>query len=313
MADLTTLRLLDYNARRVHLPDPDSLRCFVAGAKLLNFRAAARAVGLTPAALGQRIAQLEHQLGRPLFYRSSRQVILSEAGLAFLPAAERALDGLGDALRAGRGEAGPAPMEIFVGTRYELGLSWIVPMLPDLRRRMPHLTFNLYFGSGADLLLRVRGQEIHCAVGSMRVSDPKISSVRLHREDYVLVAERSLARKTPLRRPDDAGRHTLIDENPQLSLYAYWRDAPAAPPLAFGRMMYRGTIAAIRDAVLGGDGVAVLPKYLVAPELKAGRMVVLYPSVAPLHDYFRLYFRTDDPRRSAYDGLAAEMLRFPLR
>ena len=87
------------------LPAPDSLRCFVAAARLLNFRAAARVVGLTPAALGQRIAQLEDQLGRPLFHRSSRRVALADAGLAFLPAAERALEGLGEALRAGRGEA----------------------------------------------------------------------------------------------------------------------------------------------------------------------------------------------------------------
>ena len=37
----------------------DSLRCFVAAAEHLNFRTAARAVALTPAALGQRIRQLE--------------------------------------------------------------------------------------------------------------------------------------------------------------------------------------------------------------------------------------------------------------
>ena len=36
------------------LPSMDNLRCFVAAAETLNFRAAARAVALTPAALGQR-------------------------------------------------------------------------------------------------------------------------------------------------------------------------------------------------------------------------------------------------------------------
>src|SRR4029079_1882474 len=45
-------------------PSLQSLRCFVEAARLLNFRAAARAVALTPAALGQRIAQLEGQIGR---------------------------------------------------------------------------------------------------------------------------------------------------------------------------------------------------------------------------------------------------------
>src|SRR5262249_3578107 len=73
-------------------PSLESLRCFAEAARLLNFRAAARAVALTPAALGQRIQQLEGQLGRPLFHRSTRRVTLSEAGLALLPHAQRALE-----------------------------------------------------------------------------------------------------------------------------------------------------------------------------------------------------------------------------
>ena len=295
------------------LPAPDSLRCFVAAARLLNFRAAAKVVGLTPAALGQRIAQLEDQLGRPLFHRSSRRVALADAGLAFLPAAERALEGLAEALRAGRGDAGPAPMDIFLGTRHELGMSWIVPMLPRIARALPHLTFNLYFGSGTDLLLRVRSQEIHCAVGSMRAADPKIASARLHREDYVLVGQAALVGQRPLRRPEDAAAHALIDENPQLPLYAYWRDAPAAPVLPFGRVVYRGTIAAIRHAVLAHEGLAVLPRYLVAADLAAGRLEELLPRVVPLHDHFRLFFRADDPKRSVYETLAEHMIKMPLR
>jgi LysR family transcriptional regulator, glycine cleavage system transcriptional activator len=75
----------------------------------------------------------------------------------------------------------------------------------------------------------------------------------------------------------------------------------------------RGTIAAIRDAVLGGGGVAVLPRYLVAADLAARRLVPLLSKIEPLHDYFRLFFRADDARRSSYETLAAAMLRAPLR
>src|SRR5262249_49525589 len=89
------------------LPSFDSLRCFLEAARLLNFRAAARAVALTPAALGQRIAQLEGQIGRPLFHRTTRRVTLSEAGLALLGHAQRALEAADACVRAGRGETGP--------------------------------------------------------------------------------------------------------------------------------------------------------------------------------------------------------------
>jgi len=49
----------------VILPSLESLRCFVEAARLLNFRKAARAVALTPAAFGARI----RQLGAPLDFR----------------------------------------------------------------------------------------------------------------------------------------------------------------------------------------------------------------------------------------------------
>src|SRR4051812_44676600 len=102
------------------LPDIDSLRCFVAAARQLNFRGASRAVALTPAALGQRIRQLEEQLEVQLFHRTTRSVVLTEAGLALLPTAERCLNSAGDCVRAARGEVGPPPMELVLGTRHEL-------------------------------------------------------------------------------------------------------------------------------------------------------------------------------------------------
>ena len=201
-----------------------------------------------------------------------------------------------------------------LGTRHELGMSWIVPMLPLLRRRHPQLTIHLYVGSGSDLLIRVRTGEVHCAVGSMRMDDPKLDAVRLHREDYVFVGQPALMRQTPLRRPADAARHTLLDERSALPLYAYWRDsAGGRDRLTFGRFVYLGTTAAIRAGVLAGDGIAVLPKYLIAPDLAAGRLVSILPRVRPLHDFFRLIFRTDDPRRSLYQSVATTMASQPLR
>ena len=64
----------------MRLPDLDSLRCFEAAAVALNFRRAARAVALPPAAFSDRIRQLEDQVGEPLFKRSTRQVALTVAG-----------------------------------------------------------------------------------------------------------------------------------------------------------------------------------------------------------------------------------------
>ncbi len=295
------------------LPSIDSLRCFCAAAKFLNFRAASRAVALTPAAFGQRIKQLEDQLGAQLFVRTTRSVRLSVAGLALLPVAERALASVEDCTRAVAAGGAVPRMDIVLGTRHELGLSWILPQVDALVREHPWLDLHLYFGSGVDLVNRVRSMELDCAVTSSRLNDPKLDGIRLHREDYVFVGAPALLDKTPLREPKDAERHVLIDIDDALSLYAYWRDAPRAAALSFGKLSRFGTIEAIRQRIVAGAGVGVLPKYLVMRDLEAKRLRVLFPKVTLLHDYFRLVVRADDTRRALLETLAASLAAAPLR
>lgn len=300
--------------RRGPLPDLDSLRCFVEAARLLNFRAASKAVGLTPAALGQRIKQLEEQLEVRLFHRTTRKVELTEAGLALVPAANAALDSAFDCVRAARGELGPVAMDLKIGTRHELGLSWIVPMLPKLAEDHPGITVHLYFGSGPDLELRTRTQEIDCAVSSRRITDPKVDGIRLHREDYVLVASPGLLARVPFDRVEDARNHVVIDTSMELALFRYWRDAPGGDDtITFRAERYMGTIDAIRSAVIHELGVAVLPAYLIRHDLAAGRLVPLLPEVEPVADWFRLIHRKDDPRVSLLRAIAETMQGEPLK
>jgi len=295
------------------LPDVENLRCFLEVARLLNFRAAARSVALTPAALSARIKQLEEQLGTRLFARTTRSVALTESGLRLLPQAQRALEEARRCLIVGRGEGAPIPTELTLGTRHELGMSWIRPMLPVLSQKHPGLTVHLYFGSGHDLLIRVRTLEIDVAVGSMRITDSKLDSIRLHREEYVLVGSPQLLKKNPLNTVEDARRHTLVDATAELPLYGYLKDsADAEEPVQFGASLRMGTIAAIRETVLAAHGVAVLPLYLVEGDLKARRLARALPQVTPLHDHFRLVFRADDPRRALYASIAESMLAIPL-
>src|SRR5688572_6226174 len=114
----------------MRLPDLDSLRCFEAAAVTLNFRRAARAVALSPAAFSDRIRQLEDQVGEPLFQRNTRQVSLTVAGEKLLPQARRVI---GEAQRClERGDDSESPFELTIGTRFELGLSWLTGALGAL-------------------------------------------------------------------------------------------------------------------------------------------------------------------------------------
>ena len=295
------------------LPDLESLRCFIHAARLLNFRAAAKAVGLTPAALGQRIRKLEEQLEVQLFDRNTRRVVLTQAGLTLLPAAHDALDAAKECVRAARGLSGPAPMDLVLGTRHELGLSWVLPMLPNLRESHPGLTFHLYFGSGPDLELRVRSHQIDCAISSRRLTDPNLDSFRIHPEHYAFVASPALLEHAPLVSIEDARNHTLVDTHGELPLFKYWRDAPGgSDSLSFKKLINMGTIAAIRQLVVSGEGVGVLPLYLVQRDLEDGTLTRVMEHVEPSHDWFRLIIRADDPRRALFEDLAGVLQKAPL-
>jgi DNA-binding transcriptional LysR family regulator len=296
------------------LPSLDNLRCFVEAAHTLNFRAAARSVALTPSALGQRIRQLEDQLGHKLFVRSTRRVRLTRAGGDLVLYAERALAAVGACVQAARGEMEPAPIDLVMGTRHELGMSFLLPLLPALAAARPGLALHLYFGSSTDLLVRIRSLDIDCAVGSMRITDLRLEGLPLHREDYVFVGQPRLLAKTPLRKAEDASAHTLIDAHAELPLFSYLRDASGrGGRMRFRRVVRMGTIEAIRACVLRGMGVAVLPRYFVARDLAQKKLVAILPSQALLHDQFRLIFRRDDARRTLFEELAATIRAAPLR
>ena len=295
------------------LPSLDNLRCFEAAARLLNFRAAARAVSLTPAAFSQRIRQIEERLEVRLFERSTRKVHLTEAGIALLPAARGCIAAASDCVAAARGEAGKPAIDLTLGTRFELGMSWLVPLLDHLEQRHPNITINLYFGSGPELLYRLRVLALDAVITSARLSTPMLDAFNLHEEAYVLVGARDYLEVRPLLNAADASAHTLLDIDDDLPLYRYFAESPAAPPpLRFAGYRFLGLGDAVKARVLSGKGIAVLPRHMINDELQAGLLVQIFPEVDPLSDHFRLVYRRDDPRRSAYEELAATLTAAPI-
>jgi DNA-binding transcriptional LysR family regulator len=290
--------------------DLESLRCFDAAAVTLNFRAAAGRVHLSPAAFSDRMLRLEEALGVPLFTRTTREVALSPAGARLLPFAREVLVAVERMVASGRAPERPLPYELFVGTRYELGLSWLCPALTGLQRRRPERTLHLYNGDSPDLLMRLERGDLDAIVASMRLTSPRLTYAALHAEDYVLVT-----RDARLRRRSEARALTLVDVSRDLPLFRYFLDAlPDAEPWPFARVEYLGGIGNIRRRLLDGGGrVAVLPRYFVRADLAARRLRRLMPRVRLRSDAFRLVWRAGHPREAALLQLADELRRLPLR
>jgi DNA-binding transcriptional LysR family regulator len=293
--------------------DLESLRCFVAAVEQKSFRSAAQACALSPAAFGDRMRRLEEELGSLLFTRTTRRLTLTAAAERLLPQAQRALEEA-ERCRAVVHDQTHVPFELKIGTRFELGLSFIVPALKQLQRARPERRLHVYFGDTPDLLPRVLRGELSCMITSARLVSPGLSLARLHEEHYALVGKSSLVEKSKLSEPGDARRHVLLDLHEDLPLFRYFLDArPAKEVWQFGELCYLGTIAALRARALEGAGVCVLPLYFVKDDLAAGRLVRLMPKTKLPSDWFRLVWRAGHQHEPELQQLAGELSELPLR
>jgi len=294
------------NVRTIRMMVLDDLRCFLAAVNAPTFRAAAAKVALSPTAFSERIQRLERDVGSTLFHRTSRRVTLSDAGRR-LEAHARDLLAEAERCRAvARGEHRPLPYEITVGTRFELGISWLAPMLSALEQARPERTVHLYVGDTADLLARVERGDIDAAVLSARLNRPRMDYASLHAESYVFVAATGTVFETP-------GDHRLIDVSPDLPLFRYLLDAmPHVEPWRFAGHRYMGGIGGVRFLIERGEGVGVLPEYYARPGLQSGALVQLLPEQPLLSDAFRLVWRSSHPWGDRLVELAASMRERPL-
>lgn len=115
---------------RDRLPPLEWIRAFEAAARLGSFTAAAEDVGVTQAAVSQRIGQLEKHLGTPLFHRRARAISLTVEGEAWLPHVRLALEGLRDSTEA---VFGSGHRRLTVSASQTIIDRWLLPRLGRLQ------------------------------------------------------------------------------------------------------------------------------------------------------------------------------------
>ncbi len=291
------------------IPSVDNLLCFLAAAEHLNFRRAADSVALTPAAFGQRIKQLEDDLGVELFRRTTRVVELTPEGHRMVPAAREAVASVAHCAEVVVDDHA-VPVTLKLATRYELGLSWLVPATLAMRDELPHVTVDFYFGSGPDILERLQAGSVDAAVTSAPMAHKEWRAEFLHPETYSFVGAPELLAERPFERAEHARGHTLLDVDASLPLTRYLTSAIGE--MAFAETRLCGAGMAMRLLALEGYGVAVLPTYMVEADLEDGRLVQLFADRPLLSDSFRLLYRSTSVFAPALQSVAEFLRSRPL-
>ncbi len=129
--------------------DHSQLLSFVTVAQTLNFTSAARRNGVPQSTVSRQIDALEEQLGAQLFYRTRRQVQLTEEGRTFLPYAREILEGMQKGTEAVRqlhqGEKGVLRLAAVSGAG-----QFLTGCLQEFSRQCPHVAVELCTASGGD-------------------------------------------------------------------------------------------------------------------------------------------------------------------
>ena len=184
------------------------VRSFLAVLDAGSVTAAARHLGTTQPTLSRHVAELEAELGAPLFERTGRGVAPTAAALAIADAARQMADGA-VALTHGLAGARTASRGVVRVTTSEVAATWLLPaVLARLQRAHPEIEIELVASNELTNLLR---READIAVRMVRPAQASLIARKLGEIDIVAAAHRTyLAKAPPLRRVDDLLRHRLI-------------------------------------------------------------------------------------------------------
>ena len=251
--------------------DIRQLECFIAVAEELHFRRAGERLGLSQSALSERISALEHELGARLFFRTTRQVSLTQAGSEFVKDSKRILADIDSSISNFRHTAESDLQHIRVSGVDE-AISMLLPKtLLKFRETDPKVHVQvLEISSSEQHAQELIAHRTDVAFVRTAQDDEYIKSELLHRQPILVV----LSDKNPLSNSTSLSTTDIIDQpivgyprhaRPILheALWSNFRQVGVQPNIVC-EIIDKSTLL---QFVAQGLGIALAPKWVqkIAP------------------------------------------------
>ena len=251
-----------------------------------SYTAAATRLGVSKAAMSQRISELERVAGISLVQRTTRSVRLTEAGQRLVESTRSQYEQIATSFASVRELAGVARGLIRITAPVAFARQQLLPKLPEFLRAHPEVRVQLEV---SDRISSLATEGFDLAIRHSASAPDTHVAWKLCETQSVIVSTRAYLRKrgTP-RTPEDLSAHDCLFY-PRATGAAMWsfeprtarkpaRKAAAVPvTLPVNGQFSANNSEALRNAALDDMGVALLPDFTAQAAVRAGKLVVLLP------------------------------------
>jgi DNA-binding transcriptional LysR family regulator len=253
----------------------ESMTAFVGVARAGGFSAASRELGIPLATLSRRVAELESALGVRLLHRSTRQVVVTDAGRAFFSACQRALDDLRDAEDAVTSEHRTPRGDLLVTAPIAFGRLHLQPIALDFLATYPQINLRLQL---IDKILNIADEHIDLALRIAHLPDSSLTARPLGSTRLVVCGSPAYlkARGAPVR-PADLMQHDCIAWATLGPRDTWWFRGESGTDTQYPiRTRLATTLAeSALDAAVAGIGLVQATSYQASQAIGTGQLLVL--------------------------------------
>ena len=274
------------------------LRGFDLAARHLSFTAAAAELSLTQSSISRQMATLERQVGKPLFVRKTRALLLTPAGLQLQQAVRQALatvDQCVDSIR----EVGGA-RRLTLSTYASVASLWLVPRLAHFQRLHPDIEIRL---DASDRVVDLRAEDVDLAVRWIPTGKLAPDATLLIDDVLAPALSPRLLQGRRLEHPSELAQWPLLDLEDSVPgarrlNWASWFEfagiAPVAP--SAGRLVFSFVDQAVQAAVRG-QGVALVRSPFLQDCLASGDLEMPFPQLRMPAGYRHVLVINPEARR----------------
>ncbi len=251
-----------------------------------SYTAAATRLGVSKAAMSQRIAELERVAGVALVQRTTRSVRFTEAGRQLVEETRAQFEHIAASFASVREMAEVVRGTVRVTAPVAFARQQLVPRLGQFARANPEVRVQLDL---SDRLTSIASEGFDLAIRhSVQVPETHVAWKLCDTRSVIAATPAYLKRRGTPQAPADLAAHDCLfyPRMPGSAVWSFEKAARRADP-ARANVSVNGPVSAnnseaLRDAALEHLGIALLPDFSAQTALQAGKLVLLLPAWRPV-------------------------------